>query len=123
MTHMFNGASTFNQDLSQWDVSHVNNMRHMFNSARAFNQDLWKWEVSAVTDMGFMFSGAHAFKQKLCGVSWVHSRADKTGMFMDTTASISPMVCAYIERGMVVVVRIKHFAFIAYGQGEGYGQG
>ena len=48
---MFNGATSFNGDLSAWDVSAVTNMISMFYNANAFNGDLSAWDVSAVTDM------------------------------------------------------------------------
>ena len=48
-------VSSFNQDLSAWDVSNVTNMSFMF-SRNPFNQDLSAWDVSNVTDMSFMFS-------------------------------------------------------------------
>ena len=36
---MFNGTP-FNQDISSWDVSSVNDMSFMFYNATAFNQNL-----------------------------------------------------------------------------------
>ena len=93
MRHMFAGASAFNKGLSKWDVSKVTDMWFMFYGASAFNQDLSKWDVSAVTDMSDMFFGASAFSQELCGVAWVNSKADKSGMFTDCPGSISSTVC------------------------------
>eukprot|EP00978_Attheya_sp_CCMP212_P029108 scaffold102394_cov35-Attheya_sp.AAC.1 len=43
MRVVFWAASTFNQDLSAWDVSSITTMQNMFNSASAFNQDLCAW--------------------------------------------------------------------------------
>jgi surface protein len=67
MGALFEGATTFNDDLSDWDTSHVTRMVAMFSGATAFNQDLSKWDVSSVTDMSWMFSGATAFNQDLSG--------------------------------------------------------
>ncbi|PKV51591.1 surface protein [Aquimarina sp. MAR_2010_214] len=58
---MFNGAIAFNGDLSAWDVSKVTNMKRMFDGAIAFNGDLSKWDVSKVTDMEDMFYRANVF--------------------------------------------------------------
>ena len=44
----------FNGDISQWDVSKVENMSYMFNRSK-FNRDISKWNVSNVTDMRDMF--------------------------------------------------------------------
>jgi surface protein len=49
MEHMFMGAKAFNQQLNNWNVSTVTNMRRMFKEAKAFeNQDLSSWDVSNV---------------------------------------------------------------------------
>ena len=41
--------SPFNQNIGNWDVSNVNNMRNMFDSAINFNQNLSFWDVENVT--------------------------------------------------------------------------
>ena len=57
MKSMFSGATSFNIDISGWDVSNVINMQSMFNmgSASSFNQPLNNWDVSNVIDMSYMF--------------------------------------------------------------------
>ena len=44
------------------DLTGVTNMACMFNGASAFQSDLSQWNVSSVTDMGHMFLGASAFR-------------------------------------------------------------
>ena len=61
---MFNGASSFNQPLNNWNVSNVKEMGYMFGDA-GFNQPLNNWDVSNVTDMGGMFLRARSFNQPL----------------------------------------------------------
>jgi len=65
MKSMFSGATAFNQTLNNWDVSSVTNMSDMFKGATSFNQSLSNWDVSHVTDMSSMFNGAQAFNQNL----------------------------------------------------------
>jgi surface protein len=70
---MFSGlrnsaAQSFNEDLSQWNVSSATDMSYMFGFTEAFNQDLSSWDVSHVTEMYGMFHSATAFNQDLC--SW-----------------------------------------------------
>ena len=59
MSYMFNGASSFNNHISEWDVFKVTNMSHMLHSASSFNQDVSKWDVSNVTDMSHLFFIMH----------------------------------------------------------------
>jgi surface protein len=49
MANMFNRASAFNGDISNWDTAAVTNMYAMFNGATLFNQDLSGWCVTNIT--------------------------------------------------------------------------
>jgi surface protein len=60
------GCSSFNDDISSWDVSQVTDMGGMFEDASSFNQDISSWDVSQVTSMYGMFMYASSFNQNLC---------------------------------------------------------
>ncbi|MDA8994929.1 BspA family leucine-rich repeat surface protein [Schleiferiaceae bacterium] len=68
LSNAFNGQSTFNQNIGNWDVSNVTTFNYLFRLAVAFNQDLGNWDVSAGTSMVGMFSNAKAFNQDI--TSW-----------------------------------------------------
>jgi surface protein len=61
---MFNNASSFNGDISSWDVSNVTNMSDMFFQATSFNGDISNWDVSNVTNMSEMFQYANSISEE-----------------------------------------------------------
>ena len=69
MFAMFWGASAFNQDLSSWGNKIGNaNISSMFQDATSFNQSLNNWDVSSVYKHEHMFLGATSFNQDIS--SW-----------------------------------------------------
>jgi surface protein len=80
MTSMFQNATTFDQDIGGWNVSNVSAMNDMFHNATSFNQDIGGWDVSAIFEIQNMFGGATSFNQDLG--SWdVSSVPDFDRMF------------------------------------------
>ncbi|SMG54307.1 surface protein, partial [Marivirga sericea] len=90
MNFMFNGAENFNQDVSAWDVSKVDNFVAMFVSASAFDNGgvALDWttlgqspNVSTIS-MNAMFSGASAFNQDVS--SWTVEKVENmSSMFSE----------------------------------------
>ncbi|WP_096685085.1 BspA family leucine-rich repeat surface protein [Ichthyobacterium seriolicida] len=85
MSSMFSNATSFNSDISNWDVSKVTNMSGMFLGATSFNSDISSWDISKVTDMSGMFSNATSFNQDL--TSWnTFNVTNMSRMFSNATS-------------------------------------
>ena len=91
LQYMFQGATSFNQDLSGWDVSHITDMNSMFKGAISFNSPLlWGSKVSNVTNMEHIFEGATSFNQDISG--WdVSSVTSMYSMFQEATSFNQPI--------------------------------
>ena len=112
MGSVFRGASSFNHDLSVWDVSSatdmsfmfsnatafnnggaplawgiktalVQNMRDMFANAVNFNRDVSNWDVGNVANFSFMFTNATSFDQNLG--NWDIGNANDMANMLDNT--------------------------------------
>ena len=75
MAELFMDATSFNVDISGWDVSSVTKMRtsgsfraRRHSTRTAFNADHSGWDVSSVREMDLMFEEATAFNADLS--SW-----------------------------------------------------
>jgi surface protein len=78
MYGMFRGAKFFNGDISKWNVGKVTDMSYMFSKS-VFNGDISKWNVSKVTDMSYMFDNSK-FNQDIS--NWkINSKCDTGDMF------------------------------------------
>lgn len=79
MESMFYQAKSFNQDISDWDVSNVINVGSMFRDDSNFNNDgeslSWGDDTANFNDMYRMFRGASAFNQDIS--SWDVSNATR----------------------------------------------
>ena len=67
MNHLFSRISNKvgNIDVSDWDVSNVENMSFMFADCKKFNCNLQNWNTENVKNMSAMFYGCPNFNQTL----------------------------------------------------------
>lgn len=87
MLGVFYGAASFNGDISSWDTSSTTNMNKMFINATSFNQDISTWDTSKVTDMGYMFNYATSFNQDIS--SWNTSSVTNMGIMFGGATSFN----------------------------------
>ena len=79
---LFEGLEPHNIDISNWNVSEVQDMRRVFFGCRNLVCDLSKWDVSNVETMDYMFFNCNTFNSNLSG--WDVSKVkDMSRMFYD----------------------------------------
>ena len=85
MAGMFT-LSTFNGDISSWNVSNVTTFNVMFAYNQNFNQNIGAWNTSSVTNMEGMFLGANQFDQDIS--AWdISNVSTMVNMFLQTGLS------------------------------------
>jgi len=117
---MFNDATSFNQDISQWDVSNATTFGYMFAEATSFNQDISKWDVSKANDFFNMFRGAASFDQDLwqwpqeardsCTNGALCTRCDRTGFPPCTdpsTSNASSFETLFVGATLVIILYLS----------------
>lgn len=85
-TSMFKGATSFNQDIGSWNMSKARLLISMFSGATSFNQNIGTWSFNSdeIHDLSYMFSGATNFNQDISG--WNLLGADNvSGIFENAT--------------------------------------
>ncbi|MBO5003741.1 MAG: DUF285 domain-containing protein [Clostridia bacterium] len=90
MSHMFTDYHNFNCDISNWNVSNVKNMDQMFKNCIIFNQDLSNWDVSNVEDMSYMFYNCKKFNFNINNWNISKVKSDKQNMFYKCNLSSYP---------------------------------
>ena len=65
MNGIFSEAYSFNQDISKWDTSNVEEMLSMFYHAYNFNSPLSGWDTKKVITMKNMFRNCYNFNQDI----------------------------------------------------------
>ena len=97
MSNLFQYNSTFNQDISTWDVSNVTDMNSMFAgkliTPTQFNQPLNNWNVGSVTDMNRMFDNNIAFNQPLN--NWDVSNVDDMSNLFNGNTSFNQDISSW----------------------------
>lgn len=84
ITGMFEGATAFNGNISNWDTQNVTTMETVFRNAQSFNGDISGWNIGNVQSASNMFDGATSFNQSIATWNTV-SMTSVAFMFKDAT--------------------------------------
>lgn len=86
MGSMFEGAAQFNINLSRWNIQNNRNLTRTFALATSFNGDVKSWNTGSVVEMREAFSGASSFSQDLCtwSTSFKGRTVDSNEVFLGT---------------------------------------
>ncbi|OFY97413.1 MAG: hypothetical protein A2309_03370, partial [Bacteroidetes bacterium RIFOXYB2_FULL_35_7] len=87
MNKLFEGASLFNQGIGNWNTANVLNMSDLFYDATAFNQPIGNWNTGSVTNMLYMFGNASAFNQDIG--NWNVSNVTNMGYMFNNATSFN----------------------------------
>jgi hypothetical protein len=92
LNSMFQGCSSITtvNNMNNWDVSGIIQMRDMFYLATNFNQDIGNWNVSGVTNIDFMFSNATNFNQDLSNWCVINIPSKPSGFDTGATSWVLP---------------------------------
>ena len=91
-----------------WKVSHVTNMQEMFDGATAFNQNISEWDVSQVTNMQQMLIGATIFNQDM--PDWESLKCDQYDCYVCQSATVVPS--AIYQAGMCQMLPVCTLCFM-----------
>jgi hypothetical protein len=105
---MFEG-SAIDQDFSSWNTSAVKSMNSMFSDTQFFRgQGLSKWDTRSVTDMSFMFSHAMSLREDIS--LWNVSSVKSTWGMFQFASSFNHDLSPWTLSGLVSMDLMFHSA-------------
>ncbi len=86
-------AVNFNPDVSNWDTSNIVTMVRVFENALGAEPDVSNWNTSSVTNMSYMFSGASSADPDVSG--WDTSNVTNMSNMFSGASSAEPDVSSW----------------------------
>lgn len=111
MSYLFDNTEfhKFCGDVSQWNVSNVENMDSLFFGCYDFDCDLSQWNVSQVKDMEYMFGACENFKGR--GLEkWDVSRVKNMGAMF---AKCENLNCDLSHWNVSQVINMQHMFYLS----------
>ena len=102
MSEMFMDTERFNQNLTNWQTSSLENVERMFKNTQSFNSDVNNFQLSKVTKLNSMFQGAASFnkpinKWDVSNVVTMDSMFENAKSFNQDLNSWGESICASYE--------------------------
>ena len=94
---MFNGATTFNQNIGNWDVSKVTTFKVTFKGCTSFNQDLSAWNIPEASTFTQMFKDCSSFNGDIS--TWL-PQSDKAYYFNQRGVNFHPF---FINKARLII--------------------
>ena len=93
MWYMFDGASSFNQNIVLWDASAIQGMTRMFEGAKLFDQDIGLWNTLAVDKNNFILFGslANSLSARRYGLNTMIIRVTRVPVSLLTISAVAEL--------------------------------
>ena len=111
---LFKDNTTFNQDISYWNVESAINMSDMFSGATSFSKYVGAWNVGNVTNMEGMFNGATSYNYNL--TPWNVTKITALPLDFDTNTGANFVSPIWGTTGDLVLNRTQLLALINDGK-------
>lgn len=99
LNQTFEGCSSLNQDVSQWNVQNVGFMDYTFANCSSFNQNLGGWDISNTISMKSILNGASLSKANYDAtlIGWNTLSDNEIAIPLDISVSVTASYCSAEE--------------------------
>jgi hypothetical protein len=102
----FQNAQSFNQDLTNWDVSSCPNFTSTFRECDAFNGNITNWDLSSCTSITLMFFRAFAFNRDITGWNFNPSNTISAAQAFKDATSFNQNISSWNTTGFTNIEQL-----------------